>query len=171
MVHLSIKEIYNLPSYKMLILLVDNRFCKFVVDKQEDLIEFYYTKINKNIKNKLFTTSISKFKLNLPNTLTHLLPNTYTITTDAEYDLINKIVYFKVNSSIIDLIKAKFSYNYLLKDINNTQCQRTINFDFKCNIPFFSKKIEQLMIDNINKTNSKRYELVKEWILHNKTKK
>ena len=66
MVNLSIKESYNLSSSKMLLLLVDQKFCKFVVDNQEDLIEFYYTKIDKSIKNKLVTTSISKFNLNLP---------------------------------------------------------------------------------------------------------
>ena len=168
MVNLSIKENYNLSSSKMLILLVDEKFCKFVVDNQEDLLEFYYTKIDKSVKNKLVTTSISKFNLNLPPTLKHILPNTYTITTDAEYDLINKTVFFKVNSKIIDLIKGDFSYNYSLKDIVNEKCQRTINFNFNCNIPIFGKKIEKLMIDNINKTNLKRYKLVEKWILLNK---
>ena len=168
MVNLTITENYNLPSSKMLLLLVNHKFCDFIVTKQDDLLEFYYTKINKNVKNKLFTTSISKFNLNLTNTLKHILPNTYTIVTNAEYDLNNKSVFFNVNSSVIDLIKGDFSYNYLLKDIKNNKCERIINFNLKCNIPLFGKKIEQLMIDNIHNTNTKRYELVKEWILLNK---
>lgn len=163
-------ERYNISADIMLTSLINTNFCKYLINEQDEILDFYYENID--ISNNIIKTkTISKLKLIIPETLReitpnamlNLLPKSYNVETYAFFDKKLNCAKFLTKSKFFKLVKGKFKYDFTLRPINQNECERTVTFNYKCSIPFIGKKIENIVINRIKKTNNKRVEIIKKW--------
>ena len=163
-------ERYNVSADIMLTSLINPKFCKYLINEQDEILDFYYENID--ISNNIIKTkTVSKLKLKIPETLReitpnailNLLPKSYNVDTYAFFDKKLKCAKFLAKSKFFNLVKGKFKYDFVLRPINQNECERTVTFNYKCDVPFIGKKIENIIIDRIKKTNNRRIQIIKDW--------
>jgi hypothetical protein len=167
MLEFIIEEIYNISSDKAIIEILNPDYCKFITDKDKNIISYYFENIKFN-NNEIETKSYSNLKPIIPNILKNIIFNNGSIEfyEYGKYNLLDNTGTFILKSSVLNNISTKINYSSWFQDLEKNKCKKFLKFQINSEIKpsFLRGVLENIIKKDIIEKSKIRNNYINQWI-------